>query len=322
MSNPLPFVFICRWFISDNIRKGKYLKNSQQRFIDCFFRQICLLFESFSFFCDELPFTFNPMDALSVEDGFVEIAESLAEMIKFVANEPSVGLFYIQQHTENAIPNIVNLHDHIAEKSHEATLHREDLEDSITMVRSMKECGFSIADEMIKDITSSLTLLSAKQSKRGLFHNPASSFQKRGTNSSGPMSWAPGSRNVQLDSSNYFSTVIKSARQKAGNFKWLQLDSMEQMETEPQKPPPQPAPPLSVASASSSSIPDTEADELPVSSQMDNELNKEDKKEETEDDAELPHHNFSLLSENYDDFKANKESKLEQWLQGTESKNG
>ncbi|KAK8592082.1 hypothetical protein V6N13_062669 [Hibiscus sabdariffa] len=290
---------------------------------DCFFRLICLFFESFFFsFCDELPFTFNTMDAFSVEDGFVEIAESLAEMIKFVANEPSVGLFYIQQHTENAIPNIVNLHDHVAEKSHEATLHREDLEDSITMVRSMKECGFSIADEMIKDITSSLTLLSAKQPKRGLFHSPASSFQKGGTISSGPMSWAPGSRNVQLDSSNYFSTVVKSARQKASNFKWLQLDSMEQMETEPQKPPPQAAPPLSVASASSSSIPDAEADELPVSSQMDNELNKEDKKEETEDDAELPHHNFSLPSENYDDFKANKESKLEQWLQGTEGKNG
>ncbi|KAK8517097.1 hypothetical protein V6N13_092383 [Hibiscus sabdariffa] len=273
------------------------------------------------FFCDEPPFTFNKMNGFSAVDGFVEITESLAEMIKFVANEPSVGLFYIQQHTKNAVPNVVNLHDHVVEKSHEVTLHTEDLEDSITMVRSMKECGFPIADEMIKDIKSSLTLMSTKQPKRGLIRSSASSFQMGRTNSWGPMSWGPGSGNAQFDGSNYFSTVIKSARQKASNFKWPQLDSKEQMETEPLKPPLQPAPPLSVASASTSSIPDTEDDELPVSSQIADEVNEEDKKEETKDDIDLPHHKLSFLSENYEDFKADKAVKLEQWLQGSEGEN-
>ncbi|KAE8708994.1 BTB/POZ domain-containing protein [Hibiscus syriacus] len=180
------------------------------------------------------------MNGFSDVDGFVEITESLAEMIKFGANEPSVGLFYIQQHTENAVPNLVNLHDHVVEESHQVILHIEDSEDSITMVRSMKEC--------------------------------------------------------ELDSSNYFSTVIKVHDTKSNCT----------------------IGPLSVASASTSSIPDTEADELPVSSQMANALNQEDKKEETEDDVKVPHHNLSF----YDDFKAEKEAKLEQWLQGSEGKNG
>ncbi|XWS75198.1 hypothetical protein CRYUN_Cryun01aG0064800 [Craigia yunnanensis] len=260
------------------------------------------------------------MNGFSTVDGFVEITESLAEMIKYVANEPSVGLFYVQQHTRNAVPNVVNLNNHVVEKSREATLQTEDLEDSITMVRSMKDCGFPIADEMIKDIKNSLTLMSAKQPKRGLIHSPASSFQMRRTSSWGPMSWGHGSGNVQQDGSNYFSTVIKSAKQKASNFKWPQLESKEEIQAEPQKPLPHPAPPLSVASASTSSIPDTEADELPLSSQMADELHEEEEKVETEDDAKLSHQNLLFMSENYHDFKADKEAKLEQWLEATEGK--
>ncbi|KAL6006686.1 hypothetical protein ACLOJK_032179 [Asimina triloba] len=37
------------------------------------------------------------------------VNECLAEMIKYIANEPSVGLFYVQQHTQNAIPNLVHI---------------------------------------------------------------------------------------------------------------------------------------------------------------------------------------------------------------------
>ncbi|XVF23530.1 hypothetical protein REPUB_Repub13aG0046500 [Reevesia pubescens] len=258
------------------------------------------------------------MNGFSTVDGFVEITESLAEMIKYVANEPSVGLFYVQQHTQNAVPNVVNLNNHVVEKSREATLHTEDLEDSITMVRSMKECGFPIVDEMIKDIRKSLTLISAKQPKRGLIHSPASSFQMRRTSSWGPMSWGHGSGNVQQDGSNYFSTVIKSAKQKASNFRWPQFDSKEQIETEPQKPPPHPTPPLSVASASTSSMAETEVDELPLSSQMANVLHEEE--EEEDDDVKPSQHNLLFMSENFDDFKADKEAKLQQWLEGTEGK--
>ncbi|XWS08009.1 hypothetical protein CRYUN_Cryun41cG0040300 [Craigia yunnanensis] len=259
------------------------------------------------------------MNGFSTVDGFVEITESLAEMIKYVANEPSMGLFYVQQHTQNAVPNVVNLNNHVVEKSREATLHTEDLDDSITVVRSMKECGFPIADEMIKDIRNSLTLMSAKQPKRGLIQSSASSFQMRRTSSWGPMSWGHGSGNVQQNRSNYFSTVIKSAKQKAHNFKWPQLESKEEIQAEPQKPLPHPAPPLLVVPASNSSIPDTEADELILSSQMADEPHEEEKVE-NEDDAKLSHHNLSFMPENYGDFKADKAAKLEQWLEGTEGK--
>ncbi|OMO65558.1 hypothetical protein CCACVL1_21495 [Corchorus capsularis] len=261
------------------------------------------------------------MNGFSTVDGFVEITESLSEMIKYMANEPSVGLFYVQQHAQNAIPNVVNLNNHVVEKSREAALHTEDLEDSLTMVRSMKECGFPIADDMIKDIKNSLTIMSTKQPKRGLISSPASSFQMRRSSSWGPIAWGQGSGKAEQDGSNYFSTVIKSARQKASNFKWPQLEPKEQIQTEPQKPPPYPAPPLSVASAStSSSVIDTEADELPLSNQMADELHEEQEKEETEDDDKPVDHKLSLLSENYEDFKADKEAKLEQWLDGTEGK--
>ncbi|CAL5439235.1 unnamed protein product [Camellia sinensis] len=125
------------------------------------------------------------MHEFSTVDGFVEVTESLAEMIKYVANEPLVGLFYVQQHTQNAVPNLINLKNNVMEKSRELTLHTEDLEDSITMVRSMKDCGFPIADEMIGDIKKSLAIISTKQPKRGLIHNPSSGFQMGRTSSWG-----------------------------------------------------------------------------------------------------------------------------------------
>ncbi|KAK4359960.1 hypothetical protein RND71_022189 [Anisodus tanguticus] len=58
-------------------------------------------------FNDDEPLSFKKMHEFSTVDGFVDITESLADMIKFIANEPSVGLFYIQQHNQKAAPNLV-----------------------------------------------------------------------------------------------------------------------------------------------------------------------------------------------------------------------
>ncbi|KAF5955965.1 hypothetical protein HYC85_008821 [Camellia sinensis] len=69
------------------------------------------------------------------------------------------------------------------------TLHTEDLEDSITTLRSMRECGFPIADEMIKDIDKSLAIMSTKQPKRGMIRSPSLSFQMGRTSSWGPVTW-------------------------------------------------------------------------------------------------------------------------------------
>uniref|UniRef100_A0A5B7BTI0 MEF2BNB-like protein n=1 Tax=Davidia involucrata TaxID=16924 RepID=A0A5B7BTI0_DAVIN len=273
-------------------------------------------------FNDEVPFASNKMHEFSTVDGFVEVTECVAEMIKFVANEPSVGLFYVQQHAQNAVPNLINLKNNVVEKSREMTLHTQDLEESITMVRSMKECGFPIADDMIKDIRKSLAIMSTKQPKRGLIHSPSSGFQMGRTSSWGPASWGLTAVSVQQDgesSGSYLSTVLKSAKQKASNFKWPQFDSKELRQAKGEKPLSDPNPPLSVAAPGTTlTLPDTEADELPPSSQIADELQEE---EEPIDEG-LSSHQLLTVSETFDEFRANREAKLEEWLGGTGNRDG
>ncbi|KAF5742561.1 hypothetical protein HS088_TW09G00612 [Tripterygium wilfordii] len=266
------------------------------------------------------------MHGFSTVDGFVELNECLAEMIKYIANEPSVGLYYVQQHTQNAVPNVINLKNHVVEKSRETTLHTEDLEDSIAMVGSMKECGFPIADEMIRDIGKSLAIMSKKQPRRGLIHNPSSGFHVGRSSSWGPSMWgrtAVSSRQNDQTKDSYFSTVFKSAKQKANHFKWPQLDPKELVQTKGDKLLQKHSKSVSVTTASSGlSEPDVEADELPVSSQAPNELDEEGEEEEDEKEGiekiSLPLDTIlPSLPENYDEFKANKEAELEEWLEGT-----
>ncbi|KAM6600737.1 hypothetical protein CsatA_020346 [Cannabis sativa] len=253
------------------------------------------------------------MHGFSTVDGFVDITECLAEMIKYVANEPSLGLFYVQQHTQNAVPAVIQLRNNVVEKSHETTLHTEDSEDSITMVRSMKECGFPIADEMIRDIKKSLLIMSTKQPRRGLIHDSRSSFQAEKTSSWGPANWGCPGVYDQLDGekSGYLSTVFKSARKKASNIKWPQLDSGESLQSKDDKLMLYPSRSLSVESAAStsSSQPDVEADELPLSSKITDESQEQI-------DATSPSPNLVPQSEDFDEFKAVKAAKLEEWLEG------
>lgn len=164
------------------------------------------------------------MHEFSTADGFMEISECMADMIKYVANEPSVGLYFIQQHAQNVVPNVVKADKNIVEKVHETALHTEDLEDSVTAVRSMKECGFSIVDEMIGDINKSLEIMKTKKLKSGLIHSSTSTprSQTERTNF-----WGTRSFNAQEGDdkkSNYFSNVLKTAKQKVSNLKWQQTD--------------------------------------------------------------------------------------------------
>lgn len=217
---------------------------------------------------DEVRSALSKMYEYSPVDGFVEISEGLGKMIKSLANEPSVGLFYVQQHTHKAVPNLVNLRNNVVAKSREISLHTEDSEDSITMVKSMKECGFPIVDEMLKDITKSLAIISSKQPKKGLI-----SSSKSVSGSWGPTSWR--SVNDVEKSTNYLSSVFKSAKEKATNLKWAQI----------------------------------ETEELPISSPVSIE-NQE--KDVLVDDLIA---NLSR-AENFDEFKADKEAKFEEWLAG------
>ncbi|KAK2976685.1 hypothetical protein RJ640_004286 [Escallonia rubra] len=274
---------------------------------------------------DEVPFDFNKMLGFSEFDGFAEITESLAEMIKYLANEPSVGLFYVQKHTENAVPNVINLKNNVQEKSREMTLHTEDLEDSITVVRSMKECGFLVADEMIRDIKKSLTILSTKQPKKGLISSRRSGSQIGTGSSWGPPTWGRNAVFVEPDAglrpTNYLTTVFNSAKQRASNLKWSPLDFKESKQAKAEKLTSYPSPShVAKAVSVSSAMLDKEADELPVSSQIAGE--EEEEEEAASLDGSLSGHQLLPLSENFEEFKAEKEAKLEEWLGGTGTQDG
>ncbi|XP_019426543.1 PREDICTED: uncharacterized protein LOC109334983 isoform X2 [Lupinus angustifolius] len=214
------------------------------------------------------------MHEFSIVDGFVEISECMADMLKYLANEPSTGLFFIQHHAQNSVPNLIKVKRNLAEKSHETTLHREDMEDSIIMVRSMQKCVIPITDEMIGEIKKSLVTMTTKQPKGGLIHQLASSSQTERTRFwRNTAFYAQGGNEKR---SNYFSSVLKSAKQKASSFKWPQLDAKGSIDSMGEKPQMYPNFPVSVTSASiSSSLQGTELDELPVSIQVEDEFQHE-----------------------------------------------
>lgn len=241
------------------------------------------------------------MCELSVADGFVEINENLGDMIKYVANEPSVGLYYIQQHAQNAVPNIVRLKNNILEKSHEVSLQTEDLEDSVAMTRMMKKCGSPVIDEMIRDIKASLTIMSTKQPVRGAIQQRSSSYQVGPASTWGSVTWARTTATDQKDgerSSSYFSNMFKSAKEKAVNLKWPQVPQLDVKESLP--------------SGSNSPTQAEETDELPISSQVEDEAVEGDK---------LPTSGKSQLilpeGRDFDKFKADREARLEEWLEGS-----
>lgn len=274
-------------------------------------------------FNDDESLALKKMHEFSTVDGFVEITESLADMIKFIANEPSVGLFYIQQHSQKAAPNLVNLKNNIEGKSREMALHTEDSNDSITMIRSMKECGLPIANEMIKDLRHTLAVISKKQPKKGLISGPSSSFPVGITTSWSPSTWVcnTGSEEDDERTAGYLSNVFKSAKQKASNFKWPQLETGE---SQPAKSEPSSSDKdepsvartndalLAADASSSSSHGRSNSEDLTLSSQTANEQLRQEQV-----NPSVSYDQLLSLSENFDEFKADKEAKLEEWLGGT-----
>ncbi|XP_074366275.1 uncharacterized protein LOC141707155 isoform X2 [Apium graveolens] len=234
-------------------------------------------------------------------------------MIKYLANEPSVGLFYVQQHTQNSVPNLVSLRNSVEDKSREMTLHTEDSGESMVMLSSMKECGSPIVDEMIRDIKNSLTIMSSKQPKRGLIDNPKSLFQIGRTSSWGPATW--GRNEVPLEqeaesSSSYISTVFKSAKERATSLKWVQPDSDGSVHGQGESLPSVLGKTLQlIVPSTSSAMPDIKIEEPLLSSKISNGL------QVVSAAGEGLSSNLLSLSKSFDEFKAEREAKLEQWLE-------
>ncbi|KAJ6797312.1 Uncharacterized protein M6B38_216540 [Iris pallida] len=220
------------------------------------------------------------MDGISTIDGFINVKEEVEEMIKYIANEPSVGLFFVQQHARSSMPCLLGLKDKVVDKVNEVTLHTEDTEDSIYVVKSMTECGIPIADDMIKDIIKSLQVMSASQPKRGLL-TPTFGYSSFG------------GRQEEGSSRGYLSSVLNSAKQRAAGLRWPKGEELV----------PSTAPLPLAADASS------EAEELPVSSTL-----------ADEGVSVVPESDVVSMLEDFDKFRFERESKLEQWLQEEEEK--
>lgn len=256
----------------------------------------------------------SKMDGFSPVDGFVEIAECLAEMAKYLANEPSVGLFYIQQHSQNTVPNLVNLKNDVRGKSHGLSLQTEDSDESVTMVRSIKECGFPIIDEMVNDITKSLAIMSTKEPRKGLINYSSPRFQLGRTSSWASRTWmrkADPPPQSSKRTNSYLTTEFKSAKEKTGNLNLLQFDSSELSQTTGEQLSSYRNPALSDADATTSST-EIEVEELPVSCQIAEKL-----QDESQPDANMTNGLLSFKSDSFDAFKTEKEAKLEEWLKGT-----
>ncbi|CAL9757250.1 unnamed protein product [Musa acuminata subsp. burmannicoides] len=236
----------------------------------------------------------------STFDGFfLDVKEGVDDMIKFLANEPSVGLFFVQQHAQTSMPYLLNLKDKVGEKIHEVTLHTEDIEDSICSVRSMAEYGIPIADEMIKDINRSLHIVSASQPKRGVIRNPSWGGQEDTSGRSIMTAPREGSSR-----SSYLSAVFKSTKWKAGGLRWSQTNSMME-DPKSGNPLSSVTPPQAVGSVTPATT-DTDGDELPLSSQR-------------LDDESLYVPDTSTVLDDYDKFKSEREAKFEEWLQEAEN---
>ncbi|KAK9122456.1 hypothetical protein Syun_020073 [Stephania yunnanensis] len=247
------------------------------------------------------------VDGFSTVDGFMDVNQGLAEMIKYAANEPSVGLYYIQHHTHAAVPNLLHLNHKVVAKSHETTLHTQDLEDSITMLKSMKQCGLSIVDPMIDDISKSLLLISPSQPQRGLIQEKNSRLEIGRSSSWGPTAFGQNITNQDgAGSVTYLSTILKTAKERAASIRWPQLDAKQSSTKQPANAQFHNMPTNTVLD-----MPDKDAEELPLSSQI------------TEDqivgsvpvDGDRLVQDLLPLRENYEVFKAVKEAKMEKWLE-------
>ncbi|WOL19266.1 hypothetical protein Cni_G28064 [Canna indica] len=239
---------------------------------------------------------------------FVEVKEGVDEMIEFLANEPSEGLFFVQEHAKNSMPYLLDVKDKVSEEIHEVILHTEDIEDSVCSVRSMKEYGIPIADEMIKDINRSLKIMSVSQPKRGLIRNP--SWNVRTSNSSRQDSFNYSIGNYQLGGSNgsYLSAVFDSAKQKAAGIRWSLPDTMTRNSNTNQ---PSSVKPLQANKDATPATPDNGGEELPLSSQvLDDELDNAIASSES-----LYINNKSSMLQDYDKFKSEKEAKFKEWLE-------
>ncbi|EFJ23797.1 hypothetical protein SELMODRAFT_442733 [Selaginella moellendorffii] len=92
-----------------------------------------------------------------------------ADMVKQMANEPSVGLYFVQQHVHKAVPAIVSLKDQVGDCAHDSGLSTEDAKDALATVKNFKGVGPPVIERMIKRLNSSIQALQSSRSKESSY---------------------------------------------------------------------------------------------------------------------------------------------------------
>ncbi|BBM99171.1 BLOC-1 related complex subunit 8 [Marchantia polymorpha subsp. ruderalis] len=172
----------------------------------------------------------------TAESPLREVHDTITEMMRQLANEPSVGLYFVQQHVHRAVPAMVQLKAQIVDTTQEAEYVTQDVRDALNSVKTMKECGPAVIERMMKTLDSSLPRLpSFRQTRRdelspdskrrpSLFTDTAE-MQRN-------MSRTPSGREPPLadsDYTGYVRNIFDSAYQKASSVasaaKWTATSS-------------------------------------------------------------------------------------------------
>eukprot|EP00850_Spirogloea_muscicola_P012426 SM000080S22941 [mRNA] locus=s80:256440:257989:- [translate_table: standard] len=107
-----------------------------------------------------------------------EVYNKLADILKQLANKPSVGLYYVQQHALKATPAVVALRDTVQETTAEAVYATEDVRAAATSVRTMKGVGPPAINAMLACIQNCEALrLTPKPGGSSIAANPAATMR-------------------------------------------------------------------------------------------------------------------------------------------------
>ncbi|GAQ78301.1 hypothetical protein KFL_000100660 [Klebsormidium nitens] len=68
-----------------------------------------------------------------------EVHEKVADIATQIANEPSVGLYYVQQHVQKAVPALVDAKKQVAHGRDITNFVGEDVKTATTTIQGMKE---------------------------------------------------------------------------------------------------------------------------------------------------------------------------------------
>eukprot|EP00898_Chlorokybus_atmophyticus_P006865 jgi/Chlat1/717/Chrsp104S01206 len=123
------------------------------------------------------------------------------EALRSAANEPSVGLFYVQQHVRKAVPALAEIEGQVRASGNACALERGAAEDMTAVVQSMQACGPQLVDRIrdnLQAASSSTTAIIAHRVER-----------RRGSAQNTPMKGSP--RHLSVQSSAATSPVQSAA---------------------------------------------------------------------------------------------------------------